>query len=71
MPSVAAWLGHAARTRAIVAEHYSQLAGEALLTAAAAENVLVQLENLRTIPAVALGLDGASCTCTAGSTRTA
>jgi len=57
MPTVAAWLGHAARTRAIVEEHYSRLAGEALLTAAAAENVLVQLENLRTIPAVAHKLE--------------
>lgn len=57
MPSVAAWLGHAAWTKAIVEEHYSRLAGEALLAAAAAENVLVQLENLRTIPAVALKLE--------------
>ena len=56
-PSVAAWLAHAARTRRIIAEHYPRLAGEPLMIAAAGGNVIVRLENLRTIPAVARGLD--------------
>lgn len=55
--SVVAWLAHATKTRRIVEEHYRRLEGEPLLIAAAAENVVVQLENLRTSPAVALGLD--------------
>ncbi len=55
--SVVAWLAHATKTRRIVEEHYRRLEGEPLLIAAAAENVVVQLENLRTSTAVALGLD--------------
>jgi carbonic anhydrase len=55
--AVAAWFRHAERTRQIVSEHYAGLGGEPLLAAAIQENVLVQLENLRTIPAVALGLE--------------
>jgi carbonic anhydrase len=57
LPSLATWLGHAARTKAIVEEHYSYPTGPDLLAVAAAEHVLVQLENLRTIPTVALRLD--------------
>ncbi len=57
MPAVAAWLRHTEKTREIMAEHYAHLEGEPLLSATVEENVLVQLENLRTIPAVALGLD--------------
>jgi carbonic anhydrase len=53
MPAVAAWLSHAATTQRIVRENYDHLEGERLLTAAVEENVLVQLENLRTLPAVA------------------
>lgn len=53
MPSVAAWLSHAEATRRIVKENYAHLAGEARLTAAIEENVLVQIENLRTHPSVA------------------
>jgi carbonic anhydrase len=60
MPWVGTWLGHAARTRAIVEEHYAGLRGEDLVEVAAAENVLVQLENLRAIPAVALRLEQGS-----------
>ena len=56
MPALNAWLAHAEATRLIMKEKYSQLADEALLTASAQENVLVQLENLRTHPAVAAGL---------------
>jgi carbonic anhydrase len=56
MPAVAAWLGHAEATRRIIQEKYRDRAGAALLTATVEENVLVQLENLRTHPAVAAGL---------------
>lgn len=53
LPAVMQWLRHAESTQAIVKEHYSHLSGSDLLTAAAQENVLVQLEHLRTSPAVA------------------
>ena len=53
LPAVMQWLRHAESTSAIVKEHYSHLRGNDLLTAAAQENVLVQLEHLRTSPAVA------------------
>lgn len=56
LPSVRNWLRHAAATRRIVDELYKHLQGENLLTLTAEENVLVQLENLRTHPAVAVGL---------------
>ena len=53
LPAVTQWLRHADSTAAIVKEHYGHLSGNELLTAAAQENVLVQLEHLRTAPAVA------------------
>lgn len=53
LPAVAAWLSHAEATRRIVKENYAHLCGEACLSAAIEENVLVQLENLRTHPCVA------------------
>jgi carbonic anhydrase len=56
MPAVHAWLGHAEATRRIMREKYADRSGAALLTATIEENVLVQLENLRTHPAVAVGL---------------
>ncbi len=56
LPAVAAWLGHAETTRRIVRENYAHLDGPPLLTATVEENVLVQLENLRTLPAVAARL---------------
>lgn len=56
LPAVATWLAHAETTRRIVRENYQHLAGEKLLTATVEENVLVQLENLRTLPAVAARL---------------
>jgi carbonic anhydrase len=52
MPAVKAWLGHAESTRRIVLENYNHLEGTARLTATAQENVLVQIENLRTHPSV-------------------
>jgi carbonic anhydrase len=52
LPYVRNWLRHAEATRRIVEEHYGHLTGAARLTAAVEENVLVQLENLRTHPSV-------------------
>lgn len=53
LPAVASWLSHAESTRRIVRENYGHLDSDRLVTAAVEENVLVQLENLRTLPAVA------------------
>lgn len=56
LPSVRRWLQHASATQRIVERLYSHLQGESRLTLTAEENVLVQLENLRTHPSVAVGL---------------
>ena len=57
LPAMAAWLAHAAPTRRIMDEHYGHLVDpDARLTAAVGENVLVQLEHLRTLPSVAARL---------------
>jgi carbonic anhydrase len=56
LPSVRAWLQHAEATRRIVSENYSGRAEEALLNVTIQENVLVQMENLRTNPVVAARL---------------
>jgi carbonic anhydrase len=56
LPTVAAWLQHAETTRRIMRENYRHLEGQALLTATVEENVLVQLEHLRTLPWVAARL---------------
>jgi carbonic anhydrase len=56
LPTVAAWLEHAETTRRIVRENYKHLDGDRLVTATVEENVLMQLENLRTLPAVAARL---------------
>lgn len=53
LPAVASWLSHAETTRRIVQDNYRHLDGDRLVTATVEENVLVQLENLRTLPAVA------------------
>jgi carbonic anhydrase len=53
LPAVSAWLAHAETTRRIVRDNYGHLEGDALVTATTEENVLVQLENLRTHPSVA------------------
>jgi len=58
MPRVAKWLSHADATQRIVQDRYPQVTGEARLTVTVEENVLVQLENLRTHPVVASGLAG-------------
>lgn len=56
LPAVSSWLTHAEATRRIVLDNYGHLDGDQLVTAAVEENVLVQLENLRTLPAVATRL---------------
>jgi carbonic anhydrase len=53
LPSVSSWLSHAETTRRIIRDNYAHLEGDLLLTATVEENVLVQLENLKTLPAVA------------------
>lgn len=53
LPAVSSWLSHAETARRIVKDNYGHLNGERLLTATVEENVLVQLENLKTLPAVA------------------
>lgn len=53
LPAVASWLSHAATTQRIIRDNYHHLEGKPLLTATVEENVLVQLENLKTLPAVA------------------
>jgi carbonic anhydrase len=53
LPAMSSWLTHAETTRRIVLDNYRHLQGDRLLMAAIEENVLVQLENLRTLPAVA------------------
>jgi carbonic anhydrase len=53
MPIVEEWLSHAQATRRIVTENYCELDDDDLLNVTIQENVLVQLENLKTHPAVA------------------
>jgi len=54
LPAVRGWLSYAESTQRIIRENYTHLDDtSARLTAAVEENVLVQLENLRTHPAVA------------------
>lgn len=56
LPAMAAWLSHAETTARIVRDNYGHLEGDNLLAACTEENVLVQLEHLRTLPAVATRL---------------
>lgn len=54
MPSVAGWLAHSESARRIVQENYPDLNDDAKLNIAIQENVLCQVENLRTHPSVAV-----------------
>lgn len=56
MPVVVDWLGHAEATRRIMEEKYQDEPEEDRLNDTVMENVLVQLDNLRTHPAVAAKL---------------
>lgn len=53
MPTVAQWLTHAEATRWIVNDNYPDLPEDQKINVAIQENVLVQLENVKTLPAVA------------------
>jgi carbonic anhydrase len=52
MPLVYDWLKHTEATRLLLKENYSNYQGEELVEIAIAENVLTQIENLKTYPAV-------------------
>ncbi len=56
MPALSSWLNHAEATRRIATENYKDYNAEDLRSVAVQENVLIQLENLRTHPAVAAKL---------------
>jgi len=57
LPAVRSWLCHAESTQRIIEENYGHLSEPAArLTATVEENVLVQLEHLRTHPTVAAAL---------------
>jgi carbonic anhydrase len=51
------WLRHTSAIREIIGTRYPQLDGDARLTATAEENVLVQLDHLRTYPFIASRMD--------------
>jgi len=53
LPAVQRWLEHAEATRAILRANYRDRNGDELLNIAIQENVLVQMQNLQTLPAVA------------------
>jgi carbonic anhydrase len=55
-PALKQWLSYAETTRRIIQEKYSELIGPARLTATIQENVLAQMENLRTHPVIASNL---------------
>ncbi|HWP01535.1 MAG TPA: carbonic anhydrase [Methylococcus sp.] len=55
-PALTQWLSHAESTRRIVRDKYADREGPSLLNVTIQENVLAQLENLRTHPVVASGL---------------
>ena len=56
LPAVEKWLEHAEATRCVVNQKCSHLNDEERLLEAAKENVLVQLNNLRTIPSISMKL---------------
>jgi carbonic anhydrase len=57
LPFVSRWLAESSRIPQLIEERYGYLEGEARQTAAVQENVLVQLENLRSFDFVARRLD--------------
>ncbi len=56
MPAIVNWLNQAEATRRIVNENYPELTGADRIDIAIKENVLVQIENLETHPAIRAGL---------------
>ena len=57
LPATREWLAHAQETGKIIRENYNHLEGKDRLHATVEENVLVQLEHLRTHPSVAQAMD--------------
>src|SRR5690606_11806217 len=57
LPALRAWMAHAESTQQLMRDKYAHLEGERLLMATVQENVLAQLENLRTHPSVASRLE--------------
>ena len=53
MPSVSQWLSHADRARLIVEEHHADLSDEKKIEMLTQQNVLGQIDHLRTYPSVA------------------
>jgi carbonic anhydrase len=56
LPAMQGWLSHCEAARRIVRENYKDLQGNDLLWVAIQENVLAQLEHVKTLPAVAARL---------------
>ena len=57
LPYVSRWLAESSRIPKLIDERYGNLEGEARMTAAVQENVLLQLENLRSFEFLARRLD--------------
>lgn len=55
-PALTQWLSHAELTRRVVQDTYGDRSGDDLLNVTIQENVLAQMDNLRTHPVVASGL---------------
>lgn len=55
-PALTKWLGYAESTRRVVHDKYAGREGASLLNVTIQENVLAQMENLRTHPVIASGL---------------
>lgn len=53
LPAMRKWLKNAETTRRIIFDHYKHLEGDELLMATIEENVLMQIEHLKTHPSVA------------------
>jgi len=62
LPFVKRWLAESARIPELIEERYGHLTGEERVTAAIEENVLVQLENLRSFDFIARRLDAGTLT---------
>lgn len=57
LPAMRRWLKNAESTRRIIFDHYKHLEGDELVMATVEENVLMQIENLKTHPSVASKLN--------------
>ncbi len=56
LPAVRGWFAHAETTRRLITENFGSLTPEEQVPLAIRQNVLVQLDNLRTHPSVAVAL---------------